>query len=273
MRVLVLGAKGFIGSAIVAEARRRGFDVVGVERGTYAAATGSACDLLVNASGNSRKYLDRQDPVAGYERSVTSVMRSLRDFRFGVYVQISSGALYPREGDPACNREADRLAPPLACTYGFHKWLAEQLVLQHAPRHLILRVGGAIGPGLRKNAVFDVLAGGALFVHPDSEFQFMDTRDIAGAVFDLAGLEAARNEVFNLCGRGTVSIRQIAGWAGKPLPPAAEDSPRVRSELNLDKVSGLLAMPGTAESVQRFVGEVTSGAVTLGAGERPGPSP
>lgn len=263
MRVLVLGAKGFIGSAIVAEATRRGFDVLAVERGTYAEAMGSACDLLVNASGNSRKYIDARDPASGYERSVTSVQRALHDFRFGFYVQLSSGAIYPHEDDPRLNGEDAPISLPLPSAYGFHKWLAEQLVLQCAPRHLILRIGGAIGPGLQKNAVHDLLSGNPFFVHPDSEFQFMDTRDIARSVFDLCALEGAVNQVFNLCGRGTASIRQIAQWASKPVPAAAEKLTKVRAELNLEKISALRPLPGTAESVRRFIGEINAGTMVL----------
>ncbi|MBU4461359.1 MAG: NAD-dependent epimerase/dehydratase family protein, partial [Verrucomicrobia bacterium] len=59
---LVLGAKGFVGSAIAAEAARRGWRVVAVDKEEYAAAVGTSCDLLVNANGNSRKYLAAQDP-------------------------------------------------------------------------------------------------------------------------------------------------------------------------------------------------------------------
>lgn len=264
MRVLVLGAKGFIGSAIAAEAVRRGCDVLAVDRGGYAAAVGSACDILINASGNSRKYIDDRDPVRGFELSVASTLHALRDFRFGLFVQVSSGALYPREDDPAQNGEETGFSLPLRTAYGFHKWLAEQLVLQHAPRQLIFRIGGAVGPGLWKNAIYDLLSGSPLFVHPDSELQFIDTRDIARTVLDLCGREEVLNQVFNLCGRGTVSIRQVAQWAGKAVPAEAETRTKVRAELNLGKISAILTPPRTDESVRSFIREIQSGAVALG---------
>ena len=183
---LVVGAKGFIGSAIAAEAAARGYALTAVDLKNYAECRGTEAELLINAAGNSRKFIDDQDPVRGFELSVTSVMNALRDFRYGVYVQLSSGAIYPREDDPRLNREDAPLPPADMSRYGFHKWLAEQLVRHYAPRHLILRLGGFVGPGLRKNAVYDLLAGRPLFVHPDSEFQYMDVRDLARAVLDLA---------------------------------------------------------------------------------------
>ena len=167
---LIIGAKGFIGSAVAAEALARGYAVSAVDLDNYKDFKGLETDLLVNAAGNSSKFIDDQDPVKGYELSVTSVMQALHDFRFRFYVQLSSGAIYPDEGNPRANSEDAPLQPSEMTRYGFHKWLAEQLVRHYAPRHLIVRMGGFVGPGLKKNALFDLLTGGPLFVHPDSEF-------------------------------------------------------------------------------------------------------
>ena len=257
---LVVGAQGFIGSALAAEAAARGYALTAVDLDNYAACRGAAADLLVNASGNSRKFIDDQDPVRGFELSVASVLGVLRDFPCGRFVQLSSGAIYPREDDPRRNAEDAPLAPADMSRYGFHKWLAEQLVRHYAPRHLILRLGGFVGPGLRKNAVYDLLAGRPLFVHPDSEFQYMDVRDLARAVLDLAERPASPP---NVSARGTVSVRRIAEWAGRALPPDADRQPRTRAELNVDRAGQLLPLPDTAETLRNFIREVHSGALTL----------
>lgn len=266
-RCLVIGAQGFVGSALAAEAVRRGYEVVAVGRGNYDAVKGQSADLLVNAGGNSRKYLDERNPAEGFARSVASVLQVLQDFRFGRYVQISSGAVYPREDDPALNGEDEPLAPEQMTRYGFHKWLAELLVRHYAADHLIFRVGGCVGPGLRKNALYDLLAGAPWFVHPASEFQFMDTRDLARAVFQLHESGLAAGTVLNLSTRGTVSIRQAAEWAGVPLSAEARARPRIRAELNVERAARLLPLPETAETVRRFIREVRSGAIRLGAAE------
>ena len=64
---IVVGAQGFIGSALAAEAAARGYALTAVDLDNYAACRGAAADLLVNASGNSRKFIDDQDPVRGFE--------------------------------------------------------------------------------------------------------------------------------------------------------------------------------------------------------------
>ncbi len=259
---LVVGASGFLGSSVAAEAVCRGYAVVSVTRNNYLQHIGKEADLLINAAGNSRKFLDTQDPAKGFDASVGSVMRVLQDFRFGYYVQLSSGAVYPSEGNPACNAEDVELQTDKMTHYGFHKWMAEQLVKHYAPRYLILRLGGFVGPNLKKNAVYDLLTDGNVFVHPGSEFQLMDTRDMARCVFDLCEV-AQPNGVMNMSALGTVSVRQIAEWAGVDVAEQADSLPLVRAELNLGKVSTCLELPTTEASVKRFVGEVQRGEIVL----------
>jgi nucleoside-diphosphate-sugar epimerase len=254
-RCLIIGAKGFIGSAVTAEAAACGYAVTGVDLDNYQEARGAETDLLINAAGNSRKFIDDQDPAKGYELSVTSVMNVLHDFRFSFYAQLSSGAVYPDEGRPLHNAEETLLHPSQMTRYGFHKWLAEQLVRRYAPRHLIVRMGGFVGPGLKKNALFDLLTGGPLFVHPDSEFQYMDTRDLARAVFELCEGAAGKETLFNLSARGTVSVRQAAEWANIHIADEATTRPKVRAELNVDKVAQIITLPETGDTVRRFIEE------------------
>lgn len=260
---IVVGAQGFIGSALAAEAAARGYALTAVDLDNYAQFRGTEADLLVNAAGNSRKFIDAQDPVRGYDLSVTSVMNVLHDFRCGLYVQLSTGAIYPHEDDPRLNAEDAPLQPAEMTRYGFHKWLAEQLVRHYAPRHLILRMGGFVGPHLQKNAVYDLLAGKPLFVHPDSEFQVMDTRDLARATFDFCEGPALPASPLNFSSRGAVSVRQIAEWAGVALPPDADRLPRVRAELNVARAARLLDLPETGATLRKFIREVQSGQLPL----------
>ena len=260
---LVIGAKGFIGSAVAAEAVARGYAVSAVDLDNNKDFQGLETDLLINAAGNSRKFIDDQDPVKGYELSVTSVMQALHDFRFRFYVQLSSGAIYPDEGNPRENSEETPLQPSKMTRYGFHKWLAEQLVRHYAPRHLIVRMGGFVGPGLKKNALFDLLTGGPLFVHPDSEFQYMDTRDLAKALFELCEETTGEETLFNLSARGMVSVRQAATWAGRELPEESLSRPLINAELNVAKAARIVTLPETGETVRRFIREVQSGKIQL----------
>lgn len=263
-RCIVIGARGFIGAAVAAEAVCRGYEVVPIDRANYGEGKGQSADLLVYAGGNSRKHLDERDPAEGFARSVADVLRVLLDFAPRRFVLLSSGAVYSHEDDPARNREDAPLAPQDLARYGFHKWLAEQLVRREAADHLILRLGGCVGPGLRKNALYDLLAGAPWFVHPDSEFQYLDVRDLARALFQLHESGLPGGTVLNLSGRGTVSIRRAAEWAGVAPPTEAADLPRRRAELNVDRVAALMPLPETPDVVRRFIREVRDGSLRLG---------
>lgn len=257
---LIIGVTGFIGAAIANEARARNVDVYAVNRANYAEYVGRSFDLLINANGNSKKYLDRRDPLTGFDLSVRSVLSTFQDFSCDHYVHLSSGAVYPDESNPDNNSEAEILDPAtMTSAYGFHKWLAEQIVVRNAPRYTILRLGGFVGPGLSKNAIYDLLTGNPLFVHPDSLFQMMDTRDMARLLFELLDIQKYDQELFNLSSSGTVSVRQAAAWADASLQQEDETRPLVRAELNVSKAAVLLHLPESRDTVRRFIQDVKSG--------------
>ena len=81
--LLVIGSTGFVGSAIVSEARGRGLVVHEVSRESYR--SGLSARWVINANGNSKKYLAREEPVTDFDLSVRSVLHSLHDFRCETY--------------------------------------------------------------------------------------------------------------------------------------------------------------------------------------------
>lgn len=252
---LVLGAKGFVGSAVAAEAERRGWRLIAVDKDEYTAAVGAACDLLINANGNSKKYLAAANPTLEFDLSVRSVERSLHDVRAELYVHLSSIDVYNDPSTPATSAEDATIDPARLSPYGFHKWLAERLVEHDAPRWLILRMGGFVGPRLWKNSIHDLLTGAPLRVHPDSAYQYLDTRAFARILFDLVGRGLA-GEIVNVCGDGVVALREVASWIpGCDLSGVSEGLPLERYEASIARLATLLPVPSTRDAVRAFLGE------------------
>jgi nucleoside-diphosphate-sugar epimerase len=261
--LVVLGGSGFVGSAVVAAARQRGIDALAVSRANYAEARGMSCDVLVNANGNSKKYLAAEDPAGEFELSVSSVMRSLADFRPGLYVHLSSIDVYPDHYPPDLNRETCDIRPERLSAYGFHKYLAELLVRRHAARWLILRMGGFVGPGLRKNSIYDLLKARPLRVHADSEYQYLHTSTLGNVVFDLVD-RGGHGEIFNAAGAGTVRLSEVASWIPGCDPRThGENPPLERYEVDTAKLGGLLPLPSTRDTVRRFVADALAGREAL----------
>ncbi len=256
---LVIGGRGFVGSAVTAEAAARGYAVTVVEKDDYDTHVGARADVVINANGNSRKFLARQDPRLEFDLSVRSVLRSLHDFHTGVYIHLSTIDVYSNVSDPAANHEAAPIEPSALSPYGFHKYLAESLVRYYAPRWIIFRMGGFVGPGLWKNSIHDLLKGRPLRVHPDSRYQYLHTRDLARILFELLE-QRPENEVFNVVGDGTISLREVAEMIPNAnLPAELATLPRERYEVNLDKIRARVIVPPTVETVRRFVRNVLNG--------------
>ena len=138
---------------------------------------------------------------------------------------------------PATTREETPIEAGGPSHYGFHKYLAEQLVRHHAREWLVLRLAGMVGPGLRKNPVFDLLHNRPLRIHPDSLYQFMNTDDVAAIGWKLI-TSGTRGEVFNLCGQGLVSPREVAGMIGREADLSllsADAKPRI-VDINTEKL-------------------------------------
>ena len=135
--------------------------------------------------------------------------------------------------------------------YGFHKRLAELCVQHGAPNWLIFRLGGGVGPGLRKNAIFDILHGGPLWLDPESRLQFLPTDFIPEAAAQVMAA-SCRNEVFNLCGDGVVSLRQAMAWSGRSVA-VNPGAPRVHYEVSVAKIKTILRLPATGESVRTYL--------------------
>jgi len=104
---------------------------------------------------------------------------------------------------------------------------------------------------LKKNAIFDILTGGPLWLDPGSELQYMRTDE--GAKIVLALLDRGiRNDVFNVCGRGVVRLEEVMRWAGREVE-ARPGSPKVRYEVDTRKIGNVVQMPETRTTVFEFV--------------------
>ncbi len=250
--ILVLGGQGFVGSAFLREAHARGLDAECVDLDSYAAFRGRECDLLVNADGNSKKYLAAESPVEEFDLSVASVLRALHDFRFRNYLHVSTIDVYPDHENPRNNGEDAPIDPGRLSPYGLHKYLAELLVRSYAPRWLIVRLGGVLGPGLKKNPVFDLIHDRPLRVHEDSRYQYLPVDFAAAAAYDLAG-QGPGGEVVNLCGTGTVSIREVRELLKKPLRYAAASVPRETYEISNAKLRSQFEVPTSVETLRAFM--------------------
>jgi nucleoside-diphosphate-sugar epimerase len=254
--IYILGGEGFVGSGFVRLFRKLGLEYKVINRDNYQTLIGSFCDVFINANGNSSKILAKREPLADFDANVRVTRTVLEDFICGFYIHLSSCDVYADCSAPETTREDAPLDLRRQSPYGFHKLLAEQCVRHRCENWIVLRQGGFVGPGMKKNAVYDILYGDKLWLNPESELQFLHTDDSAAIIWSLYN-QGLRNEIFNVCGAGLVKLSEVIRWSGRKVD-VTEDSPVVRYEVGIDKVSRYAAMPATSVTVKSFVEKVTA---------------
>lgn len=247
----MIGGRGFVGSAICRAARRAGWDVTAVGRRDCQAAAGRPFDIVINANGNARRYLADRDPVADFDASVRTVVRSLADFPCRRYALVSTVDVYVDPSREKATGEDAAIDPTRLGIYGFHKRLAELCVMRHAPSWQVFRLGQMVGPRLRKGPVYDLLHGLPLRIAPDSEMPILRTGEMARIVCELIA-RAPACQVFNVCGAGSVPLSEVIERIGASGARTEPSAPRQTYRIRIDKVRAHCDVPSSRDEIRRF---------------------
>ena len=249
--IFILGGNGFVGSAIARHCTSRKIAYTVITRENYSALKGRRCSIFINANGNSKKFLAEDQPLVEFDASVRSVRSSLLDFKFNHYVHLSSCDVYPDCSSPSFTLEDMDLDVARQSHYGFHKYLAEICVRHVARRWLIIRMGGFVGPGMKKNPIFDILNDRPLWLDPASELQYMHTDAFAKILFDVIDRNV-ENQVINVCGVGTISLKEAIDCAGRCVT-TMPGSPLVRYEASVERLRSMVPVPDSRSTVFEFI--------------------
>ena len=231
----------------------RGYDYKIITKENASDFNGSSCGTVINANGNSKKFISNKEPLWDFDASVRSVRESLCTIEADKYIHLSSCDVYPDCGSQETTKEDSALDACRQSAYGFHKYLAEQCVMHSAKQWLIFRMGGFVGQGLKKNPIYDILNGGPLWLDPKSQLQFINVDEAAGVILDFACSDES-NQIYNLCGNGLISLEEVIEATGKDVE-VKENSPVVCYNVNIDKLLGKVQISNTHSAVLGYVRE------------------
>lgn len=227
--------------------------MVAAGRDDAASWIGTSWDLVINADGNAMRFRADLDPPWDFEAGVSSVYRSLFDYKYGEYILVSTVDVYDRPDREETTREDTPVDLLALRPYGFHRRLAELVVMRQAPRWRIFRLAQVIGEGSRKGPVHDLVSGSTLFISPDSSLHFL-TAERAGSLAIALAETAPPNEVFNLCGRGSVPFRRVLDLLPPGWPLRWHDRLETQTYgISTDRTGSLVPLPDSYEEVRSFV--------------------
>ena len=238
--IAIIGAKGFIGSALHRAMARKTEESIGITRENYSTwARQSHWSKVFWAAGSASKEIcsdwDTAKQVNAY-----AVLDAINDFPCDKFVYISSQAVYPvAYGFPS---EEAIIYDENLSNYGRSKYLGEQIVIEQAPKYCIVRPNGFSGPGLKKNAIFYMAQPEPLLYYDwNSYSQYLHVDTFADILLSLAYYY--ENEVFNLTSPDSINMRGIATLLGVKegqVKPFRDPLPLVRAEINVSKMMSAL---------------------------------
>ncbi|WP_129126144.1 NAD-dependent epimerase/dehydratase family protein [Geomonas oryzae] len=149
MSSALIGYTGYVGTTLLRqrqfEAVFRSTDIAGIENASY--------DCVVCAGVPAQKWIANREPEADL-KNIERLMGHLETVCCGTFVLISTVDVF---GNPAGVDENSIPDEAGLHPYGRHRLLLENFVKCRFENHLIVRLPGLVGPGLRKNVVFDFL--------------------------------------------------------------------------------------------------------------------
>jgi nucleoside-diphosphate-sugar epimerase len=161
----LIGNTGFVGTTLL---RQRRFDL-GVASADVRRIRGGSFDQLVCAGAPAAKWIADREPEADLD-NVRGLAGHLATVSARNFVLISTVDLFADSvgADEENGPDESRLT-----AYGRNRLWLERFVRDHFPEALIVRLPGLVGPGLRKNALFDLLNGNNLhLIDARAAYQF-----------------------------------------------------------------------------------------------------
>jgi dTDP-4-dehydrorhamnose reductase len=149
MNNALIGHSGFVGATLLKqtafESLFRSSNIQSIE--------GSSFDTVVCAGASAKKWLANRDPELDRE-NIERLIQHLKLIKCKTLILISTVDVFKDAigVDEETLVDENGLHP-----YGLHRRALEKFVENHFDNYLIVRLPGLVGPGLKKNVIFDLL--------------------------------------------------------------------------------------------------------------------
>lgn len=162
MTFCLIGFTGYVGSTLLGQ---HSFENLYNSR-TVSNIDGQSFGTVVCAAAPAQKWIANREPVAD-RQNIKSLIAYLKTVTCQTFILISTVDVFK---SPIGVDEETPVDEEGLHAYGLHRRLLEKFVEGHFPNHLIVRLPGLVGPGLRKNVIYDFLN--------DNNTQAIDSRGV-----------------------------------------------------------------------------------------------
>jgi hypothetical protein len=149
MNHALIGYSGFVGSMLLKQA-----PFTSLYRSTNICdIVGQSFKTVVCAGAPAHKWIANLEPEVDRQK-IDGLIGHLKTVQCKTFILISTVDVF---SDSIGVDEKTPVDESRLHAYGLHRRLLEKFVESHFPNHLIVRLPGLVGPGLRKNIIFDFL--------------------------------------------------------------------------------------------------------------------
>lgn len=145
----LIGFSGFVGSTLLKQhsftSLYRSTNIGEIDNQTF--------DTVVCAGAPAQKWIANRKPQADLQK-IEELISHLRTVKCKTFILISTVDVFKVPVGVDEDSPVDELG---LHAYGLHRRLLEKFVEEHFSNYLIVRLPGLVGPGLRKNVIFDFL--------------------------------------------------------------------------------------------------------------------
>jgi len=199
MRSSLIGFSGFVGSTLLKQqafsSLYRSTNIAEIDNETF--------DTVVCAGAPAQKWIANRDPEADRQK-IDGLIGHLSRIQCDSFVLISTVDVFKQ---PLGVDETTAVDEEGLHAYGANRYRLEQFVRQHFANALIVRLPGLVGPGLRKNVIYDLLNDNNLHaVESRGVFQFYPMVNLG---YDIQTAQAAGLDLVHLTAE-PISVADIA---------------------------------------------------------------
>ncbi|MEI2829312.1 pyridine nucleotide transhydrogenase [Pseudomonas mosselii] len=203
----LIGHTGFVGSTLLKQEHftslYRSTNIAEIANQTF--------DIIVCAGAPAQKWIANREPEADLKK-IEALIGHLKTVKCKTFILISTVDVFKK---PIGVDEDTPVDESGLHAYGLHRRMLEIFVEEHFENHLVVRLPGLVGPGLRKNVIFDFLNGNNLTaIDSRGVFQFYP---MVNLWYDIqTALQAGLNRVHLTA--APVSVAEISHQGfGKPF--------------------------------------------------------